>query len=183
MGETKVDWHWTTLWHVPVWWKLKYKNAMHLIIWYWGQTTVQGVENDFGSSTCSSDPDLSWGGGKQRNTTWRVKDNIMGSGPGNTNTTPLFSSTPEVLPLALLPQITLNSNPNHPLQPTAGTTSPSLPAFHSLTWSLSSQLPEPYLFTPGGILHFLSSINKSCTGPILLTFLRQRPSSSRQKAH
>lgn len=43
-------------------------------------------------------------------------------------------------------------------------------------WSLSSQLPEPYLFTPCGIHHFLSCINYACAWPIyiLLTFLKHK---------
>lgn len=63
-----------------------------------------------------------------------------------------------------------------PRSPLPSTTSPSLQLPHRLMWSLSSQLPEPYLFTPCGIHHFLSCINYACAWPIyiLLTFLKHK---------
>lgn len=139
----------------------------------WGETPVQGLENDLGSESLLFCPRPKVG---ERKATQRdVFITIQWLWPGNTETPPLFSSTQKPCPW--------RSHLQFPWTPilatlaaTASTTSPSILAPHSLMWSLSSQLPEPYLFTPCGIHHFLSCMNYVCTWPIciLLTSLKHR---------
>lgn len=123
-------------------------------------------------SPCFSAPDLKWE--REKHTAWCVHYNTMAM-TGKHRDGASVSINPETLPLALSPPISLNSNPSRPRSHCEHHFT-SILAPHSLMWSLSSQLPEPYLFTPCGIHHFLSCINYVCTWPIciLLTFLKHR---------
>lgn len=136
---------------------------MHLIIWYWGQTIVQGVENDLGLSLCFwPRPKVGERKAKEHNSVCQLQHNGLPRKYEEDTSIFLFSSPQKPClwkSYLEFPWTQILTLPYRRMQVPLHQTF-QLP--HSLMWSLSSQLPEPYLFNPTGIHPFLSDINYVC---------------------